>query len=131
MSNNTSVYLAIHTTEKNNSVTSTPILEERWAARKEVLFEDYSAPGQSGSKSLYLTNKEKISFTRNGGGDIKVTHFSLWTDTKEGSRLAFSELSTARTLNGQDILEFNPGSVLLPINKKKEHLCSRCKKELT
>ena len=61
-------------------------------------------------------NSNKLTFpTFNGGADLTVTHFIVWTAATGGNALVYGQLAASRTLRTRDRLIFDPSTLTVTI----------------
>lgn len=100
----TNVYLGLCTTAPSDSTGGTEVSGNGYA-RQAVAF----GAASSGSAD----NSGTISFTASGGNWGDITHWELWDALTTGNRLMHGALTSSRTINDGDTLEFAAGDITM------------------
>jgi hypothetical protein len=105
-----------------NGALVTEFSDEDWPAyqRKSVgspLSSAWTAAASEAGGGRQITNANLISFPANDSDEaIEITSFSLWDAATGGNMWLRSGLTTAKTLNPHNTLDFEPGT-LRPISR--------------
>lgn len=103
----TSWYLALFTAAPNDSGGGTEVSGSGYS-RQAVAF--------TAASSGAVTNDDLVSFTADGGNWGSITHAAIFDAGTSGNMLWHGALSSARTINDTDTLNFAAGEIDLSLD---------------
>lgn len=104
----TDIYLALFTAAPNDAGGGTEVSGDGYA-RQVVEFDAAHATNGTAASST------AASFTANGGNWGEITHVALFDAVTGGNMLFHSAITTPRTINDGDTLNFAIGSVVMTL----------------
>lgn len=104
----TAWWVALYTAAPSDSGGGTEVSTGGYS-RKSVTFDAATSPGGTTS------NNNVVSFTASGANYGTVTHIGIFTAETGGSLLWHGSLTSSKTVNDGDTLEFSVGNIDLTI----------------
>jgi hypothetical protein len=104
----TAWYVALYTAAPSDSGGGTEVSTGGYS-RKSVTFDAATSPGGTTS------NTGAVSFTASGANYGTVTHIGIFDNSTGGNLLWHGSLTTSKTVNDGDTLEFSIGNIDLTI----------------
>ena len=122
-------YVALYTADPTDAGSGAEVSTSNWpaysrqdAAAGAAISTGWAAPSDGGGGKRKCTNAKKLTFGKNLGVSVAVTHFGI-TDAASGGNLLYHKALTAsKTVGVNDDLSFGIGSLVVDISGGSNYL---------
>lgn len=76
--------------------------------------------GWTAASSGYIYNSTTIAFPTAGGDWGTVEYFAVWSSSSAGNIMAFSSLTTSKTIASGDSAQFSTGQIVIRVKRSTE-----------